>query len=281
MTRGPVIIGAGGLAAASATLAAIGDAGRSGPTAWMTVADVTTGLAFVASAVATRSASRERYLTAAVGVAWLIGSWLPRAASLHQGVLIVALLGFPAGKLGSSVRRIVAVFAVPVALGVDIQLGVAGVFLLVAVVTVSAGDHHPIDRWFPAGVSAACASLFGTFGLLASYASDAVDPSLTSLTWEAVLTTIALGFPLAASASGRAATQRTEWALDEASSSGLDDLAVVLGAAVGDRQLRWQRMIVTAADFSDDGNHPSVTGMAHRAEVTWAALQAVGLLPSR
>lgn len=43
----------------------------------------------------------------------------------------------------------------------------------------------------------------------------------------------------------------------------------------------WQRMIVTAADFSDDGNHSSVAGMAKRAQVTWAALHAVGLLPSR
>jgi hypothetical protein len=43
----------------------------------------------------------------------------------------------------------------------------------------------------------------------------------------------------------------------------------------------WQRMIVTAADFSADGNHPSIVGMAQHAEVTWAALQAVGLLPSR
>ena len=41
----------------------------------------------------------------------------------------------------------------------------------------------------------------------------------------------------------------------------------------------WQRMVVTPADFSDDGNHPSVAGMAKRAAVTWAALRAVGLIP--
>ncbi len=41
----------------------------------------------------------------------------------------------------------------------------------------------------------------------------------------------------------------------------------------------WQQMVVTPADFSDDGNHPSVAGMAKRARATWAALGAVGFLP--
>jgi hypothetical protein len=42
----------------------------------------------------------------------------------------------------------------------------------------------------------------------------------------------------------------------------------------------WQRMVVTRADFSDDGNHPSITGLAHRADVTWTALQHTGILPA-
>jgi hypothetical protein len=42
----------------------------------------------------------------------------------------------------------------------------------------------------------------------------------------------------------------------------------------------WQRMIVTAADFSDDVNHASVAGMAQHAAVTWAALLATRTLPA-
>jgi hypothetical protein len=42
----------------------------------------------------------------------------------------------------------------------------------------------------------------------------------------------------------------------------------------------WQRMVVTAADFADDGNHASIPGMARRAAVTWAALKATGILPN-
>ena len=38
----------------------------------------------------------------------------------------------------------------------------------------------------------------------------------------------------------------------------------------------WQRMVVTAADFAEDGNHASIPGMARRAAVTWAALKATG-----
>jgi hypothetical protein len=40
----------------------------------------------------------------------------------------------------------------------------------------------------------------------------------------------------------------------------------------------WQRMVVTPTDFSDDGNHPSIAGMTKRAAVTWAALQASGII---
>jgi hypothetical protein len=43
----------------------------------------------------------------------------------------------------------------------------------------------------------------------------------------------------------------------------------------------WQRMIVTPADFSDDGNHPSIAGLAKRAAVTWAAMCATGVLRGR
>ena len=39
-----------------------------------------------------------------------------------------------------------------------------------------------------------------------------------------------------------------------------------------DDQGAWQRMMIEAADFTPDGNHPSIQGAAKRAAVTWKAL---------
>ena len=39
-----------------------------------------------------------------------------------------------------------------------------------------------------------------------------------------------------------------------------------------DDQGAWQRMTIDAADFTPDGNHPSIQGAAKRAAVTWTAL---------
>ena len=39
-----------------------------------------------------------------------------------------------------------------------------------------------------------------------------------------------------------------------------------------DDQGAWQRIMIDAADFTPDGNHPSIQGAAERAAVTWTAL---------
>jgi hypothetical protein len=66
---------------------------------WLTAMDVAVGLAFVAAGVAAKGSLRERALMAAVGPAWLAGSFLVGARSLHQAVLVVALVAFPAGRV--------------------------------------------------------------------------------------------------------------------------------------------------------------------------------------
>ena len=66
---------------------------------WLTAVDVVVGLAFVAAGVAARGPLRERALMAAVGPAWLAGSFLVWARSFHQAVLVVALVAFPAGRV--------------------------------------------------------------------------------------------------------------------------------------------------------------------------------------
>jgi hypothetical protein len=67
-----------------------------------------------------------------VGVAWLTASFLPAARSLHQAVLIMSLIAFPAGRVRGLSRWLLACLAVPVAVGLLPQIGVAAVFALVA-----------------------------------------------------------------------------------------------------------------------------------------------------
>jgi hypothetical protein len=70
---------------------------------WLTAMDVAAGLAFAAAGLAASGPVPERVLVAAVGPAWLAGSFLIGARSLHQAVLAVALVAFPAGTLSLSV----------------------------------------------------------------------------------------------------------------------------------------------------------------------------------
>ena len=69
---------------------------------WLTTMDVAVGLAFVAAGAAAGGPLPERVLVAAAGPAWLAGSFLLAARSLHQLVLAVALVLFPSGR-GSGV----------------------------------------------------------------------------------------------------------------------------------------------------------------------------------
>ena len=69
---------------------------------WLTAMDVAVGLAFVAAGAAAGVPLPERVLVAAAGPAWLAGSFLPAARSLHQLVLAVALAAFPSGRVRGS-----------------------------------------------------------------------------------------------------------------------------------------------------------------------------------
>ena len=69
---------------------------------WLTAMDVAVGLAFVAAGAAAGGPLPERVLVAAAGPAWLAGSFLLAARSLHQLVLAVALVLFPYGRVRGS-----------------------------------------------------------------------------------------------------------------------------------------------------------------------------------
>ena len=73
-----------------AALAVRADSEAPQASAWLTGMDVAVGLVFVAAGAAAGGPVPERVLVAAVGAAWLAGSFLPAARSLHQLVLAVA-----------------------------------------------------------------------------------------------------------------------------------------------------------------------------------------------
>jgi len=139
------------LLAVDAALAAKADAGHFDASGWLVVADLSTALVLILAAVCARGPVAQRLLVALVGAAWLLGSWLRAAGSLHQGLLVVALLSFPLGRVRGPWRWMVAVLAVPVALGVDQQIAVSAVFALTALVVLADGRIPPprvcIPEW--------------------------------------------------------------------------------------------------------------------------------------
>jgi hypothetical protein len=111
--------------------------------AWLIVLDVATGMAFVVAAALAPGSHAERGLMAAVGLAWLTASFLPAARSVHQAVLVVALIAFPAGRVRGSSRWLVVGLAVPVAIGLLPQIAVAALFAVVALLVLIGGRGIP------------------------------------------------------------------------------------------------------------------------------------------
>src|SRR6266567_735927 len=183
---------------------------------WLTAMDVAVGLAFVAAGAAAGGPLPERVLVAAVGPAWLAGSFLLAAHSLHQVVLAVALVVFPSGRVRGLASWLLVGLAGLAGFQLLPQLGVAALFAAVAAVLAAS--------W------AATHLANGTF-----------DPTLALLGYELVLLLVAVAFPLAVRAVMRARGRLADRLLADQRLAGLDGLAVVLGEALGDRDLRVYR----------------------------------------
>ena len=253
------------LVAIDAALAAKADADRFGTSGWLVAADVATGLALIIAAVCAKGPVGQRFLVAVVGAAWLVGSWLPVAASLHQGLLVVALLAFPLGRIRGLWRWLVAALAVPVALGVDQQIAVSAVFALTALVVLiggAPGYSAYSARLYPGLAAAACALTLAVSSTLADGAAQPFNPTVASLAWQAAIVLIAAGFLPASRAAALERVRRAQDAVGSESDSGLAALAAVLGPAVGDPELRIYRWRDAAASYVDDEGRPMTSRAA-------------------
>ena len=235
---------------------------------WLTAMDVAVGLAFVAAGVAARGPLPERALMAAVGPAWLAGSFLVGVRSLHQGVLVVALVAFPAGRVRGVASWVLVGLAGLAVLGLVPQLGVAALFAGIAAVVLARWRADPAVAWYPTASATAVAAVLAWVWWIEHLRAGTFDATVILLGYELVLLLVAASFPLAAATVLRERARLADPLLSEGQVAGLDGLAVVLGDALGDRDLRVYRWHAPDAAFVDGGGQR----VAGRGDRRWLAV---------
>lgn len=214
------------------------------------------GAVFVVAAALSAGPPRQRLLVAIVGLAWVLGGFVP-LAGLHRGALACALLAFPDGRLVDWRRRIVVFVSYAVALTTDSLSVAGGVFAIIALVAL---DRSPgrlvLPRFFPGLAAAALGVLLGAEAWREAVGS-AVAASTATWVYEAVLVGVAVGFLLAARAhhlGGSADIANVVVQLDP--TGGLSGFTNALAALVGDPSLKVLEWDNLAAAYVDGGGAP-------------------------
>ena len=205
--------------------------------------DVLVGLAFVVAAAVAPGPPMERYVVASVGAAWLVGSFLPVARSLHQGVLLVALGWFASGRPRGPMGWLIAGAAAVVAAQLLPQFAVAAVFAVVAGVAVVRGRIDPVVAWYPSAAAAVVAGCLIAVWTTSHLTLRPLDPGFAVVGYEVVLLGIAALFPVGAGTAVRARDRLADRLLSDQSGGGLDGLIAILRSVLGDPTLRvylWQ-----------------------------------------
>ena len=162
---------------AAAVFAVRADFPRPDGSWWLIALDVIVGLVFVVAAWWALGPATERWLMAGVGLAWLAGSSVPMAGSLHQTVLLIALVAFPNGRLRRWPARAVAVLALPVAVGVVTQAGVAALFAAGGLCVVLDRRRITIGRTYPALACGGVVAALGSAWAVGQVLPEVADPT--------------------------------------------------------------------------------------------------------
>jgi len=234
---------------------------------WLITMDIATGLAFVAASAPAPGAPSERWLMAAVGAAWLTASFLPAARSLHQAVLVVSLIAFPAGRVRGLSRWLLVGLAVPVGFGLLPQTGVVALFALVALLQTIEGRRDAATV-YPAVAATAVAAVLGASWVVARLRADVFDPTVALVGYELVLLAVAITFPVAAHAVIRSRARLADRLLAGERLTGLDGFAVVLGRALGDPGIRVFRWHSPDLGYVDERGRQVPTGGGDRRWLT-------------
>jgi signal transduction histidine kinase len=231
--RSAVLAVAGVSVAVLAVLAAQADARAVGALPSDTALDLAVGLTFVLASFLAIGSPSERLLIGAVGPAWLAGSVFGSARSLHQGILAVALLAFPTGRVPGLLRHALAFGAILVSCEIVPQLGVAALFATIAAVALASLPTPGRGSAYPAAASTsiAAALLFSWWALhRATLASPLVVYEITMLA-------VAVAFPLATRAAVRSRARLEDQVLGDARVAGLPGLRRVLAGVLDDPDL--------------------------------------------
>jgi signal transduction histidine kinase len=231
------VLGAGLVTTVATVFAVRADSLRPLASGWMTAFDVGVGLAFVLAAWLASGPAAERWLMAGVGIAWLVGSSVPVVGSVHQTVLLIALVAFPGGRLRRWPERGVAALAVPVSVGVVTQAGIAALFFGTAVYVVFDRSRTTIGRTYPALACGSVAAALGTAWAVGLFLPGRADPTSSLVSYEVVLAAVAVAFPLASRAVIRSRMLLADEALRAGEPAGLAGLTAVLRDTLRDGQL--------------------------------------------
>lgn len=234
-----------------AVLAARAGSAAPGANPWLIALDVTVGLAFVGGAIWAPGSRRERALQAAIGMSWLIASFVPVARLAHQAMLAIALTAFPRGNPRGVAGWLLIGVAVGAALLAMPQGIAALLFAAIAVRALVGGTDEPHAAWYPAAAGAGVAVVLAASTLARGLYPGAFDPGVTLLAYSLVLLGVAIGFPLAMRAAVAGAARLSERLLSDGRLVGLDGIAAVLRDALRDRELRVYRWDQAARAYVD------------------------------
>jgi signal transduction histidine kinase len=169
------------------------------------------------------------------------------------------MIAFPAGWLRGLSRWLLACLAVPIAVGLLPQIGVAAVFALVALVLLVEG-HRDTATGYPTVAAIAVAAVVGASWSVSRLRAEAFDPSLALLGYELVLLAVAAAFPVAARAVIRSRARLADRVLADERLAGLEGFAVVLGSVLSDARLQVFRWHDANAGYVDERGRSVPTG---------------------
>jgi signal transduction histidine kinase len=238
-----------------AVLAARADSRAVDASAWTTALDVAVGVAFVGAALWAPAPVWERVFIAAVGEAWLVGSFVSGTQLVHQGLLIVALVAFPSGRPRGAANWLLVAAAFAVALQFFSQLGVAVVFAIVAVSALLAPRLAKVVVSYRALAATGVAVALSLSWIAEQTSEGPYGPKVALVVYEIVLLVVALTYCVAVRLVLSGGARLADQVLGDARLVGLDGLSVVLRDALGDPDVHIYRWFGDSVGYADGHGH--------------------------